>query len=240
MRTFHSLAMLSAMAAALIRAQTSDTATVVGIVTDTTGAAVPAAAVTFTDLGSNQARHQVVNAEGRYTITGIPPGNYRVTAEVTGFRQAIIPTFKVDVAKSYNLNFTLEVGALTESVEVRADAAAELQTLDATVGAVIKGESLLRMPAINRSAMTFFALQPLVIPSRGTISLQAGQHLSGQVGGARADQSTFTVDGINVTDLTAGTNFYAGAATDFNGPTPIIPVPAESVEEFRLSTTNTN
>jgi hypothetical protein len=232
--------MLSGAAAALIWAQTSDTATVVGIVTDATGAAVPAAAVTFIDLASNQARHQGVNAEGRYTISGIPPGTYRITAEATGFRQAIIPTFKVDVAKSYNLNFTLEVGALTESVEVRADAAVELQTLDATVGSVIKGESLLRMPAINRSAMTFFALQPLVIPSRGTISLSAGQHLSGQVGGARADQSTFTVDGIDVTDLTAGTNFYAGAATDFNGPTPMIPVPAESLEEFRLSTTNMN
>ena len=117
---------------------------------------------------------------------------------------------------------------------------AELQTLDATVGSEIAGESLLRMPAINRSAMTFFALQPLVIPTRGTISLQAGQHLSGQVAGARADQSTFTVDGVDVTDITSGTNFYSAAATDFNGPTPMIPVPAESVQEFRLSTTNPN
>src|SRR5262249_5768201 len=119
-------------------------------------------------------------------------------------------------------------------------AAVELQTLDSTVGAVLAGESLLRMPAINRSAMTFFALQPLVVPSRGTINLQAGQHLSGQVAGARADQSTFTVDGLDVSDLTAGTNFYAGAATDFNGPNPMVPVPVESVQEFRLSTTNTN
>src|SRR5215831_2626394 len=240
MRTLLRFILVSNLAGAAVSAQTSDSATVVGIVTDMTGAAVTAAAVEVVDLSNHQTRRQIVNAEGRYTISGMLPGVYRITAEARGFRQAIIPSLKVDVAKSYNLNFTLEVGALTESVEVRADAAAELQTLDATVGSVIKGESLLRMPAINRSAMTFFALQPLVIPSRGTISLQAGQHLSGQVGGARADQSTFTVDGINVTDLTAGTNFYAGAATDFNGPTPIIPVPAESVEEFRLSTTNTN
>src|SRR5947208_13753530 len=146
----------------------------------------------------------------------------------------------MDLAKSYMLNFSLELGAVSDSIEVKAGASLELQTLDSTVGAVIKGESLLRMPSINRSAMTFFALQPLVIPTRGQISITAGQHLTGQVAGARADQSAFTLDGIDATDLTAGTNFYVGAATDFNGPTPMIPVPAEGVEEFRLSTTNSN
>src|SRR5437763_177638 len=68
----------------------------------------------------------------------------------------------------------------------------------------------------------------------------SSQHLTGQVAGARADQSAFTLDGIDATDLTAGTNFYVGSATDYNGPTPMIPVPAEGVEEFRLSTTNSN
>jgi hypothetical protein len=49
----------------------------------------------------------------------------------------------------------------------------------------------------------------MVVPTRAIATLSAGQHLSGQVAGARADQSTFTVDGLDVTDLTAGTNFYA-------------------------------
>src|SRR5262245_48908487 len=108
--------------AALLCAQTSDTATVAGTVTDSTGAAVNVAAVELVDAASHQTRRQTVNAEGHYTIAGLLPGTYRVTVEAKGFRQAIVPALKVDIAKSYNLNFALEVGALTESIEVKADA----------------------------------------------------------------------------------------------------------------------
>ncbi len=223
-----------------LQAQTAATATIVGKIVDTTGAPLAGATVELVDQTSGQTRRQASNNNGEYTISGVVPGEYKVSAGAPGFRQSVVSNFMVDVARSYTLNFTLELGVVTETVEVTAGAAAELQVLDSSVGAVLKGESLLRMPAINRSAMTFFTLQPLVIPTRGTINQQAGQHLSGQVAGARADQSTFTVDGIDVTDLTSGTNFYSAAATDFSGPTPMIPVPAESVEEFRLSTTNAN
>ena len=219
-------------------AQTAATATIIGQVLDPTGRAVPVATVVLTDQAIGQSRTASADVSGQYAFNGVVPGNYRVAASAAGFRQSVIPALAVEISKTYNLNFSMEVGAVSDKIDVVAGAAVELQTLDSTVGAVIAGASLLRMPAINRSAMTFFALQPLVIPTRGTINVQAGQHLSGQVAGARADQSTFTIDGLDVTDLTSGTNFYAGAATDFGGPTPMIPVPAESVEEFRLSTTN--
>src|SRR5258708_5078376 len=221
-------------------AQTSGTATIVVLVTAASGAAIARASIELLDPSSQQVRRQTANEVGQYTVTGLLPGNYRVSASAPGFRQSIVPSLVVDVAKSYVLNFSLELGAVSDTIEVKAGAAVELQTLDSTIGAVIKGESLQRMPSINRSAMTFFALQPLVIPTRGQISITAGQHLTGQVAGARADQSSFTLDGIDATDLTVGTNFYVGAATDFNGPTPMIPVPAEGIEEFRLSTTNSN
>ncbi|MBV9743135.1 MAG: hypothetical protein JO099_05180, partial [Acidobacteriia bacterium] len=128
----------------------------------------------------------------------------------------------------------------TDTVDVKATATVELQTLDSTVGEVIQGDALLRMPSINRSAITFFALQPLTAPSRGVYSLTAGQDLGGSVAGGRADQNMFTIDGINVSDLTAGTNFYSAAASDYNGPNPMIPAPAESIDEFRLATDNLN
>jgi Predicted outer membrane protein len=239
-RRIRRLLLWSAGAVCISAAQTSGTATIVGLVTDASGAAIAGASIELLDASSRQVRRQPANDVGQYTVTGLLPANYRVSASAPGFRQSVVPSLIVDVAKSYTLNFSLELGAVTDSIEVKAGAAVELQTLDSTVGSVIKGESLLRMPAINRSAMTFFALQPLVVPTRGTINLGSGQHLTGQVAGARSDQSTFTVDGIDVSDLSSGTNFYAGAAIDFNGPTPMIPVPAESVEEFRLSTTNSN
>jgi hypothetical protein len=221
-------------------AQTAATGTVVGTVSDLSGGGLAGAMIEAEDQSTGQTRRTASNESGQYTMTALQPGIYRISASATGFRQSVVPNFDVDVAKSYNLNFTLQVGSVTETIEVTATAAAELQTQDAAVGVVITGESLLRMPAINRSALTFFQLQPMVVPTRGIATLQAGQHLSGQVSGARADQNTFTVDGLDASDITAGTNFYARAATDVNGPDPMIPVPAESVQEFRLSTTNTN
>ncbi len=221
-------------------AQTAATATIVGEVYDSSGGVVAGAVVEIRDTGTGLGRKISAGENGTYTLSGVAPGRYTITASKPGFRTALIAEFGVDVARSYKLNLNLSVGEVSERVEVMATAGAELQTLDAAVGVVIQGESLLRMPAINRSAMTFFALQPMVAPSRGQISLGAGQHLSGQVAGARADQNTFTIDGLDVSDITAGTNFYSGAATDFGGPNPMIPAPAESVDEFRLSTTNTN
>jgi len=234
------LPMLTCLMAMLGMGQTAATATIVGEVLDTSGAVVAGAVVEIRDAGTGLSRKVAADEIGAYTLSGVSPGRYSISARKAGFRTAVITEFGVDVARSYKLNLTLSVGELSERVEVKVSAGAELQTLDAAVGVVIQGESLLRMPAINRSAMTFFALQPMVAPSRGQIALGAGQHLSGQVAGARADQNTFTIDGLDVSDIAAGTNFYTGAATDFGGPNPMIPAPAESVDEFRLSTTNTN
>ena len=220
--------------------QTAATGAIVGTVADPSGGMVAGASVEAVDQSTGQSRTALSNGAGEYTLTALAPGAYKITVSANGFRQAVVPRFNVEVAKSYNVNFALQVGSVSETVEVTESAAAELQTQDAAVGVVITGESLLRMPAINRSALTFFQLQPMVVPTRGIATLGAGQHLSGQVAGARADQNTFTVDGLDATDLTAGTNFYARAATDVNGPDPMIPVPAESVQEFRLSTTNGN
>lgn len=220
--------------------QTAATGTIVGEVADPSGSVLPNALIEAVDRARGQARQIRTNESGKYTLSALPPGSYKVTVSAAGFRQSVLPSFEVAVAKSYNLNFTLQVGSISESVEAVATAAAELQTQDAAVGVVMTGESLLRMPAINRSALTFFQLQPMVVPTRGIATLGAGQHLSGQVAGARADQSTFTVDGLDASDISSGTNFYSRAATDVNGPDPMIPVPAESVQEFRLSTTNTN
>lgn len=221
-------------------AQTAVTATVLGTVTDPSGAAVAGAVVELKDESRHETRRQNTNSQGAYSMSGVTPGTYTATAVAQGFKESIAPDVTVDVSKSYVLNFKLEIGTQTESVQVTAGASVDLQTLDSTVGEVIKGDSLLRMPSINRSAITFFALQPMTAPSRGVYSLSAGQDLGGSVAGGRADENTFTIDGINVSDLTAGTNFYSSQASDYNGPNPMIPAPAESIDEFRLATDNLN
>ncbi len=215
--------------------QTAATATITGIVTDPTGAVLSGASIELVDLATGQARKQTTNEAGQYVFTAVLPGVYKITATMPGFRQAVIPSLKVDVAKSYQVNMTLEVGQIAEVVEVTTGAGVELQTLDATVGTTIGGEQLLRLPTINRSAIALFTVQPTVQPHRGV-----GVNFGGQVAGARSDQSTFNLDGADATDLVAGTSNYTSGAIDWVGPTPMIPVPAESIEEFRVGTTNPN
>ncbi len=220
---------------AALAAQTSSTSTVVGRVEDRNGGAIDGARIAITDLDSNQVRRAVTNAAGQYVLPGLSPGRYTVTASAPGFQNARMEQLAVDVARAYQANFKLEIGAITETVEVKSGAEAELQTLDSTTGATIKGEQLLRLPSINRSAIALLMLQPMTIPVRG-----AGIHVSGQVGGARSDQSAFHLDGVDATDLTAGTGQYISSASDWSGPTPMIPIPAESIEEFRVGTSNAN
>ena len=218
-------------------AQTSTTATITGIITDTSGAVLAGAEILLRDEATNQTQKLVSDAAGRYAYSQVLPGGYKITVTASGFRQAVVSALRVEVAKSYTVNLTLEVGSVSEIVQITTSVAAGLQKSDATVGAVIGGEQLLRLPNINRSAATLLLLQPLVQPFRGGVLTQGGQ-----VAGARSDQSTFNLDGADATDLVNGNNGFVGGpgAIDYQGPTPMIPVPAESTEEFRVSTTNPN
>ena len=218
-------------------AQTSTSATIVGIVTDSSGAVVAGANVELADQSTNASRKTTSNDVGQYIMPNVPPGTYKLTVSMTGFRQAVFNDVGVEVSKSYSMNVALEVGAVAEVVEVNAGGGAELQTLDSTVGAVIKGDSLLRLPAINRSAVALLSVQPMVQPARG---VGGNVNLGGQVAGARSDQSTFNLDGTDATDLTSGTGQYFSGAVDFFSPSPAVPVPLDSLEEFRVSTTNSN
>jgi len=233
---FASLALVLALGVSVaVYAQTSATATITGNITDANGAALSGAEVELFDLSTNQSQKLVTNNEGQYSFPRVLPGTYKISVTAKGFRQAVVPSLKVEVAKSYTVDLSLEVGRVGEVVEVVAGAVVELQRNDSTVGAVIGGEQLLRLPSINRSAAALLTVQPMVQPARGV-----GVNNGGQVAGARSDQSTFSLDGADATDLVAGTGTYVSGAIDFQGPTPMIPVPAESVEEFRVGTTNPN
>ncbi|HWQ36237.1 MAG TPA: carboxypeptidase regulatory-like domain-containing protein [Blastocatellia bacterium] len=220
-------------ASMFVFAQTASTSTVSGTITDATGAVIAGAEVEMTDLATNQSRKVVTNAAGQYQFPSIPPGTYKVTATAKGFKQAIIPALKVDVAKSLSLDLSLQVGTVGEVVEITAGAAVELQKLDATVGNVIGGDLLKLLPSLTRDATALLNLQPMVTPGRNE-----GDGTGGQVAGARSDQNTFQIDGGDATSNTEGNGGYNSG---FSGtPRAVVPTPAESLEEFRVSTNNQN
>ena len=213
-------------------AQTGATASVVGTVTDATGAVVPGANVELSNPATGNTFIATTNAVGQFTFASVPPATYKLTVTMTGFQTKVITDLKLQVSTSRTVPVELEVGELAEVIEVTSEARVELQTTDATVGTVLGGEELQRLPTTNRSAASILLLQPMVMPGRGL-----GHSFGGQVSGARADQSTFMLDGGDATSDTEGTGAYNSGSGE---PGPMIPVPVDSIEEFRVSSTNPN
>ncbi|RMG55266.1 MAG: carboxypeptidase regulatory-like domain-containing protein [Acidobacteria bacterium] len=208
--------------------QTATTASISGTVTDPSGAVLPGVQIELQNKATGQTWKRTTNASGQYVFSRVSPGEYALTFTMQGFRKANVSSVKVEVAKSYSVDMTLEVGDVVETVDVTAGVAVELQKADATVGNVIASRSLLYLPSLQRNAVEFLTLQPGSIPEAGDGDFG---NSGGAVTGARSDQNTFSLDGIDITD-----NSIAGGA----GFRTIIPVPVDSVEEFRVGVTNPN
>jgi hypothetical protein len=211
-------------------AQTVTTGTVVGTVSDPSGAAVASAIVVLRNKATNSQATQNTNDAGQYTFVNVVPGEYAITVKKDGFRTTDVAALTVDVAKSYTLDVKLEIGQVSESITVSTEARVELQTTDAQVGDVIGGTTLSRLPTLTRDASELLTLQPGTTPYDTPANGGFG-NFGGTVAGARSDQNSISMDGIDITDNTVG-----GGATAVN----FIPTGVESLEEFRVGVTNAN
>jgi hypothetical protein len=209
-------------------AQTANSALVLGTVTDPAGAVVPDAKAQITNTGTNETKEMQTNSAGQFSFPGVAPGPYKVTITKAGFATFVESNLIVDVNKSYSVDVKLEVSSGKEIVEVTAGAQAELETADAVVGGVIGGQMLTRLPTLNRDATELLTLQPGSTPYDDSTGFGNG---GGTVAGARSDQNTISLDGIDITD-----NVITGGANE----APIIPVGVDAVDEFRVGVTNNN
>lgn len=233
MKTFKNLAIEFVLLtvflwAAPAGAQTANTGLVFGTVTDPAGAVVPEAKVQLTNTDTNETKETITNSAGQFTFPGVAPGKYKVTLTKAGFATFVVANLIVDVNKSYPVDVKMEIRSSSEVVEVSAGAEAELQKADAVVGGVVSGEMLTRLPTLNRDATELLTLQPGSTPYDDSTGFGNG---GGTVAGARSDQNTISLDGIDITD-----NVITGGANE----QPIIPVGVDAVDEFRVGVTNAN
>lgn len=217
--------------------QAVSTGTVVGTVTDNTGAVVAGATVTLVSKATGDTRTTTTNDVGQYIIQNIDPGTYVLKFRKAGFEELNIAGVTVQVGTQLTENAMLKLGAVSTTVTVTETAGAELQTLNSTIGNTISGTALQSMPAIGRDVSTFAVLQPGVSPD-------------GSVAGAVVDQSTFTLDGgQNSGDMDGSMQVYTPSfANDTTGgivsgmigapPTGTMPTPIDSVEEVKINTAN--
>ena len=197
-------------------AQTAATTTVSGTVTDTNGAVVAKAVVKLTDTATNTDRTSTTNSEGQYSFYAVQPGVFKVTVNAQGFKTKVVTDIQASATIVATVNVTLDVGAVGEVVQVTAGAEAQLQTADSSVGSVMDETRLKRLPNVNHQVNTLFALQPAVTPA-------------GNFSGSRSDQSVIQLDGVDVSDNVIGATFRT-----------IMPVPIDTVEEFRGTSANAN
>jgi hypothetical protein len=179
---------------------------IVGEVQDASGAVVPGATVTVTNTGTNMVRTAVSNDAGIYSFPSLVPGMYRVKVEAKGFKTVTKTDIQLEVQQSARVNFALDVGTVTEAVEVSASAAM-LATEDATVGTVIDNRRIVELPLNGRNFLQLVSLSPNVSYAFGSPG-QAG----GRQGGDRASQNIslmgmrgtwnrYTLDGVENTDV---------------------------------------
>ena len=178
---------------------------IAGHIVDPSGAAVPATAVTATNVATNTVRRTVTTESGDYSIPSLPPGTYRLRMEHAGFKALTSDNIEVQVQQSVRLDGTLQLGQVTETVEVAAHADL-LQAENATLGAVVENKLITELPLNGRQYLNLVALAPNV----NTLAPAAGQAGSRQ-GGDRANQAIstggqrimfdyYTLDGVNNTD----------------------------------------
>jgi Carboxypeptidase regulatory-like domain len=233
MKSFKNLASVFVLLAAFLSAvpawaQTANTGLVFGTVTDPAGAVVPDAKVQLNNTDTNETKETNTNSAGQFTFPGVAPGKYKVTITKAGFATFVVANLVVDVNKSYPVDVKMEIRSSSEVVEVSAGAEAELQKADAVVGGVVSGEMLARLPTLNRDATELLTLQPGSTPYDDSTGFGNG---GGTIAGARSDQNTVSLDGIDITD-----NVITGGANE----QPIIPVGVDAVDEFRVGVTNAN
>jgi hypothetical protein len=209
-------------------AQTATSATVLGRVTDTTGGPLAAAKVTLHNLATNANREQKTNAEGTYVYANVAPGTYILEVKKDGFQTATVQSLQFSVNKSYTVDISLESGDATIVMEVRTEPKAELQTTDATIGDVIGGKEILRLPTRTRDVSELLTLQPGATPA--IASSDAFGTNGGTVSGARADQNDVTLDGIDITNNSSWILVNS----------IVIPLGVDTVSEFRVGISNPN
>ncbi len=207
-----------------------------GQVTDPTGAAVAGATVELTNTGNNGTRSTKTDDQGSYYFTQLTPGTYRVKVTKEGFKVSLEGKVSVEVATPTRLDFHLELGSVAQQVTIESAAAPTINTQDATVGNTFNEQDIKDLPILARNIVNLLTLQPGVVFTgmSDTDQLNMGSIATldtreGVVDGIRGNQTDVTLDGVDSNDWQNQSAF-----------TTALPVTLDSVQEFRVTTTNAN
>jgi hypothetical protein len=170
---------------------------------DSTGAVVPNAKITAVNAGTKVATETTSNPSGDYVLPALQPGTYTLSVEVAGFRKAVIEGIELDAATNISQAITLEVGQISEVVEVAANAVS-VQTADSQVATSVTISDIETLPQLARTPITLAIFQPGVqINPQANGSSSGADYSFAHVNGLRQGSNNNTLDGIDVNDSVA-------------------------------------
>jgi outer membrane receptor protein involved in Fe transport len=198
------------------------TAEVTGQITDASGANVPGAGLTVANIDTGVRRKVTSNADGFYTVPLLQPGPYRITVEKSGFQQ-VARDIRLQVDQVLRADFPLQIGAMTQAVEVAGNSAL-LETETSSIGQVVQSRQMTDLPLLGRDPYALGGLVPGVRSSQGMNGLPVDVITTSyiSINGQRADQNEFLLDGAPNTS----------PAQD----QPVLYPNVDAVQEFKVQT----
>jgi hypothetical protein len=221
------VALWFAMSLMVVPARGQDAASVVGTVTDTTGAAVSDARAKLTNTRTGASYEAKSSAEGSYRFLRVAPGpGYTLTVSKDGFEAVTVSDLYLAVATTRTQDVRLQVGTISQTVEVKSEGSVSLNTTDATVGNNFDMRTVHELPQQFRdNPANLLRLEPGVQTAAAVDDPNGNR--DGSVAGARADQNNIIVDGIDAQDFAIGQAFAL-----------VAPIPVDAVQEFRTDVAN--
>ena len=206
-----------------------------GVITDPTGGVVPNATISLASTENGFVRQNVTDANGAYSFLQIAPGTYKLTIEKTGFATMTRSDVKLLVNTPSTFDLTMKVSTISETVNVTAEVS-QVNTTDASIGNPFSEEQVREIPLQTRNVVELLSIQP-------------GVTQNGEVLGGRRDQNNVTLDGADVnnnqnsglyaqntaTVLGGYQGSNANGAVSNPGFNAVLPIPLDSVQEFRVT-----
>jgi outer membrane receptor protein involved in Fe transport len=212
------------LAAVSLSAQTFR-GTILGTVTDPSGAVVSGAKVTVKNTGTGLERSTETSGDGSYSVPELPIGSYNVTVTQAGFQTFVATGVSVDVAAERRIDASLKTGEVSTKVEVSADQLPMVETTTNTLGGVLTAETVENMPVNGRDYTKLIYMNPGVSGSPDQISDSPGSFGEFSMNGARGRSNNYLLDGTDMNDGYRNDPAINQAGV-FGTPSTILPIDA--------------